>query len=106
MPKFTPLIDFVSETPTVEVGADSELRPGRHWFRLVVEDDTGNQSLPEFVSVLILDRDAPTAVFKLAQSEPPIAGESFTLDASESRDLGGGSIARYHWTVLPQEETP
>jgi hypothetical protein len=106
MPKFIAGTEVVTDTPTVEVSADSGLKPGRHWFRLVVEDDSGNLSQPEFASVIVLDRSAPTAIFQLAQSEPPLAEQPFSLDASESRDLGGGRIAHYHWTVLPQEETP
>jgi hypothetical protein len=98
--------EVVTEGATVEVSAGSALRPGRHWFRLAVEDDAGNLSQPEFVSVIVLDRSAPTAIFELAQPEPPLVGEAFLLDASASRDLGGGRIVRYHWTVLPQEETP
>lgn len=106
MPIFTPGAEVTTTGPLVEVSPESGLRPGRHWFRLTVEDDAGNVSQPEFVAVLVFDRTAPTAIFEVVSPGPVVAGTTFSLDASASRDLGGGQIARYHWTVLPQEETP
>ena len=53
-----------TETPTVEVtlSPDRPLRLGRHTFRLVVVDDSGNTSIPDDVIVIVADSENPTAV--------------------------------------------
>ena len=92
--------DVVTETPLVEVtiSAESALPVGRHRFRLIVTDDSGNASRPDEVDVIVADQDAPTAVL----NGPRIvaSGRSFELNGSRSFDAGGGRIASYTWTYL------
>lgn len=51
MPRFTAGVPVVTSTPTVTV--DPPLAVGRHVFRLVVVDDTGEQSDPAEAIVVI-----------------------------------------------------
>lgn len=82
----------------VTVTAANPLKPGRHRFRLIVVDDSGNASEPDEVEVLVLDQVRPTAVLK-APSQVPF-GASFKLDGGASTDVGGGRIVAYQWTYL------
>lgn len=59
MANFVPGNDVVTATPKVEVDAGPALAPGRHRFRLIVEDDTGNLSLPAFIDVVVPAPPAP-----------------------------------------------
>ena len=92
--------DVATEVPTIEVtiGANNPLRLGRHRFRLVVVDDTGNKSVPDDVEVIVADQDAPTAVLRAPRLVP--FGRSFDLDGTASFDVGGGRVTRYVWTYL------
>jgi hypothetical protein len=89
-----------TEEPTVEVtvSLDIPLAVGKHVFQLVVEDDSGNQSLPATVDVVVLDSQAPTAILSAPKSAP--FGQSFTLDGSKSSDVGGGKVVRFIWTLV------
>ena len=91
-----------TETPTVEVtiSPNAPLPLGRHTFRLVVVDDSGNTSVPDEVVVIVADQENPTAVL----SAPRTAGlgQSFTLNGERSFDAGGGRITTYLWTYLGQ----
>lgn len=89
-----------TEEPKIEVtiSENNALRPGRHRFRLVVADDTGNASQPDEVTVIVADQTAPTAVLSAPQTVA--AGESFPLNGEKSFDLGGGRIVSYEWTYL------
>lgn len=89
-----------TETPTVEVTVPEQnpLPLGRHTFRLVVVDDSGNASVPDDVVVIVADTVNPTAV--LAAPRSVSFGNSFTLDGSRSFDAGGGRVTTYQWTYL------
>ena len=87
-------------TPTVEVTLTAErpLALGRHTFRLVVVDDSGNTSIPDDVVVIVADTVNPTAVLAAPRSVP--FATSFNLDGTRSFDAGGGQITSYLWTYL------
>lgn len=92
--------DVETEAPTVEVTiTDNNTLPlGRHRFRLIVVDDSGNRSLPDEVDVIVADQQAPTAVLNAPGTVA--FGESFPLDGRRSVDVGGGQIVRFVWTYL------
>ncbi|MBN8442663.1 MAG: hypothetical protein J0M28_13350 [Thauera sp.] len=94
-----------TDTPTVEVtiGAANALPLGRHTFRLVVVDDSGNSSIPDDVVVIIADTENPTAVLTAPRSVG--FGRSFVLSGERSFDAGGGRIVGYQWTYLGQPLT-
>lgn len=100
MAEFVVNRDVETEAPTVEVtiNEESPLRLGRHRFRLIVVDDSGNRSAPDEVVVIVADRENPTAV--LRAPETVALGESFPLDGRRSVDAGGGRIVRWVWTYL------
>ena len=92
--------DVSTDVPTVEVTitANNALPLGRHRFRLVVIDDSGNSSQPDEVDVIVADQTAPTAVLRAPTTVA--FGASFPLDGRGSVDAGGGQIVRYVWTYL------
>lgn len=94
--------DIATDIPTIEVTVDpnAPMAIGRHRFRLVVVDDSGNVSKADEVEVIVADQSAPTAVL----NAPRIAatGASFNLDGSKSFDVGGGKVVKYVWTYLGQ----
>lgn len=100
MAEFAINTDVVTNEPTVEVTITTAnpLRLGRHTFRLVVIDDSGNKSVPDDVQVIVADQQNPTAVI----SAPRVAafGASIPLDGSRSFDVGGGRVVQYVWTYL------
>lgn len=100
MAEFNPNEPITTAEPTIEVtiGAANPLPVGRHRFRLVVVDDAGNSSLPDEVDVFILDTTNPTAVLEAPRSVP--FGTSFALSGARSTDAGGGTIARFIWTLV------
>jgi hypothetical protein len=100
MAEFQPGQTIETEESTIEVTV-TENRPlavGRHRFRLVVVDDSGNESAPDTVVVHVVDDQAPTAI--LTAPERVSFGVSFPLDGSRSSDVGGGRIVRYLWTLM------
>jgi hypothetical protein len=90
---------ITTEEAGVEVTLDEKtaLPVGRHIFQLVVVDDSGNESKPAEVVVVVRDDQAPTAVIK-APTQVGF-GRSFKLDGSGSVDLPPGKIAKYIWTL-------
>ena len=100
MPQFTIGTPIELEEPTVEDTVDpaSPLSVGRHTFQLVVEDDSGNQSEPDTVEVIVKDSQAPTAVIK-APSQVEF-GQSFTLDGRPSSDIPPGKVVKFTWTLV------
>ena len=92
--------DVETQTPTVEVPLtpNNPLKLGRHRFRLIVVDDSGNKSIPDEVVVIVADQDAPTAVITGPGTVP--FESSFTLDGRRSVDAGGGRITTWVWTYL------
>ena len=100
MAQIIPGTDLSTDTPTIEVtlSPDKPLSVGRHSFRLVVVDDSGNVSKADQVIVIVADGEAPTAV--LGAPSTVAFGKSFTLDGSKSFDVGGGKVVKYVWTLL------
>src|SRR5690606_35813133 len=95
------VIETAESTLTIESPASDPLELGRHRFRLVVIDDSGNASAPDEREVIVAAQPAPTAV-----PHAPLSGgygASFVLDGSASFDAGGGSIVSYRWTKLSGE---
>ena len=89
-----------TKEPVVEVTIDprSPLRPGRYTFQLVVVDDSGNQSLPDSVDIIIRDTTQPTAVITAPSAVE--VGRSFSVSGEKSFDAPGGTIVNYIWTLL------
>jgi hypothetical protein len=82
---------------TIVVG-DKPLPVGAYTFRLEVVDTSGLKSLPQTRTVAIIDNEAPTAIIS-APREVPFNTE-FILSGKESRDLGGGQIRTFIWTLI------
>jgi hypothetical protein len=55
-------------------------------------------SEPVQVRLIVIDSTAPSAIISAPRSVP--FGQDFTLSGAESRDFGGGTIARYIWTLI------
>jgi len=112
MAKFVPGRDqeVKSAEPMLEVMVDraNPLGVGKHTFQLVVTDDSGNSSEPAVVSVIVLDRDRPTAVIDVLNAAGSVVpspirlglGEKFTLSGRRSSDVGG-TVKTWTWTLLP-----
>jgi hypothetical protein len=71
----------------VPQAAGNPLAVGRHRFRLVVTDDSGNQSQPTEAAVIVLDSIPPTAVLEGPRQAMQI--QPFQLSAMRSSDVGG-----------------
>lgn len=100
MAEFAIDTDILTKTPTIEVtvNPDKPLPLGRHRFRLIVVDDSGNKSFADSVQVVIADQENPTAM--LLAPKVVSVGKSFLLDGSQSFDVGGGTVTEYVWTYL------
>lgn len=98
MPIFNQNVPLETRTPQIEFTIDPQnpLTPGRHVFRLVVEDDAGNQSAPNEAVVIVRDTIRPTAVLVLPPNVE--AGQNFTLDGTRSSDVAPGKVVKYIWT--------
>jgi hypothetical protein len=68
---------------------------GRHRFRLVVDDNSGNHSNPTEVEVIVIDSTAPTAVLDAPDSVA--FGAPLQLSGAQSTDTVG-RVVRYVWT--------
>ena len=112
MAKFIPgeSTEVAADEPQLDVLVDGQhpLKPGKHVFQLVVTDDAGNESEPANVTIVILDRDRPTAVVDVLNAagerfaEPRVElpfGQRFALTAERSTDVGG-TVRAYRWTLL------
>lgn len=92
----------------VLVDRQNPLKPGKHVFRLVVTDDSGNASDPALVTVIVLDKERPTAVIDVLNTAgmvipPPSTitfGERFLLSGKRSDDIGG-TVTTWTWSLLP-----
>jgi hypothetical protein len=109
--KFIPgqTTEVTADEPKLDVLVDAQnvLKVGKHVFRLVVTDDGGNESEPAIVTILVLDRDRPTAVIDVINvagermSTPTVEipfGQRFVLLADRSSDVGG-VVKGYRWTL-------
>lgn len=100
MAEFTFGTTIDTEESAIEVTVDPQnpLPAGRHRFRLVVFDDSGNASEPSEVEIIIRDSQLPTAVL---DAEPQVEfGQSFKLLGERSSDVAPGRVVRYQWTML------
>lgn len=108
MARFVPNQPVIQRDPLVTVDANSGLAIGAHRFRLVVVDDSGNESEPAFLDVIVQDKDKPTAVLDVVDASGAridtrvSAGRAFRLSAARSTDIGGGSIIEYRFTLVPR----
>lgn len=100
MPEFTigTSIETQDASITVDIDPNSPLPPGAHTFQLVVTDDSGNQSAPATLRVIVRDTTAPTAVLD-GPSQVEV-GASFELSGARSSDVPPGKIVSYRWTLL------
>ena len=87
---------------------NNTLAVGKHSFSLTVEDDSGNTSLPATITVIVVDKEAPTAVLDLHDEQGRTItdgrvsfGAGFMLSGKRSADIGG-TIVKYVWEVVPQ----
>lgn len=85
-------------TLVVTVDRAQPLPVGSHIFQLEVVDDAGTRSQPVQVRVVVVDNSAPTAVITAPKTVP--FGQPITLSGAQSSDVGGGTIARYIWTLV------
>jgi hypothetical protein len=100
MAKFVIGAPVETREPGIEVTVDpqSPLPVGRHRFQLVVADDSGNQSLPDTVEIIVRDTTNPTAVIRAPTQVE--SGKSFILDGRASSDVPPGKIVKFTWTML------
>jgi hypothetical protein len=100
MAKFSIGVAVETTDPGVEVtiSPDAALPVGRHKFQLVVVDDSGNNSLPDQVEIIVRDTKNPTAVIT-APTQVEF-GDSFTLDGRKSSDVAPGRVVKYIWTLV------
>jgi hypothetical protein len=88
---------FVTEASSItfQQAPGTALAAGRHAFRLVVTDDSGNKSAPADQSAIVVDNMPPTASLvapgQLTQAQP------FLLSGQRSSDVGG-RVVQYQWT--------
>lgn len=73
------------------------LSTGVYEFQLVVTDDSGNNSNPTTVRIVIADDKAPTAVI----DAPDRVGfaKDFALSGKRSVDVGG-KLNKFVWTLI------
>jgi hypothetical protein len=92
--------------PKIEVTVSSKepLPVGITRFQLVVVDDSGNASEPNFVDVVILDTQRPTAILDAPRQVE--VGQSFVLAGDRSSDIPPGKIEKYVWTMVPALDRP
>jgi len=85
-------------TLVITVEAGRPLPVGSYTFQLVVVDNSGLASQPTTARLVVVDNQAPTAVISAPRTVP--FGQPITLSGAESRDVGGGQIVRYIWTLI------
>jgi hypothetical protein len=95
---FEPNVPVDTKEAFVDVTVDPNkpLSVGRHIFRLVVGDDSGNLSEANEVEVFVIDNQKPTAILDAPKQVP--FGAGFSLSAKRSTDAGGGRVVLYTWT--------
>ena len=85
-------------TLVVTASPAQPLPVGTYTFQLEVVDTAGNRSKPVQARVVVVDTLAPTAIISAPRTVP--FGTEFTLSGAESSDVGGGTIAKYIWTLI------
>lgn len=89
-----------SENATTETG--TTFRPdvvGTYIVKLVVKDEAGMESRPDYAVVTITDAGAPIA--NAGSDHEGAIGDTFTLDGSDSYDPGGGTLT-YSWSIVSE----
>lgn len=94
----TPVEVPAPDSQLIIVVGDRPLPIGAYTFQLEVVDDQGNRSQPVTKTLFVVDREAPNAIIS-APREVPFNAE-FTLSGKESRDVGGGQIKAFIWTLI------
>tara|TARA_R110002049_G_scaffold23490_27_gene82745 strand:+ start:1492 stop:1821 length:330 start_codon:yes stop_codon:yes gene_type:complete len=82
---------------SISVDEQNPLPVGAYEFQLVVTDDSGNNSQPATVRVVVADDKAPTAVID-APGRVSFATD-FTLSGERSIDVGG-ELTKFVWTLI------
>jgi hypothetical protein len=108
MAKFKVNVPVAQKTADVTVdGTDSGSLPlGPNRFSLVVVDDSGNESEPFILTVVVTDSEKPTAVLNVVNADGKVIdpqvpfGQSFILSGGASRDKDPGKIKEYRFTLL------
>ncbi|MBC7823499.1 MAG: hypothetical protein H7126_06415 [Candidatus Parcubacteria bacterium] len=97
-------VETTDSVLVVKVDPAAPLSNGVHRFQLVVVDDSGNESDPAIVEVIVRDTQRPTAVI----DAPPNTetGQSFKLSGERSSDVAPGKVVKYIWTMVPIIERP
>lgn len=111
MPRFERNVSVTTGEPQVRVDVtpDDALPIGRNRFRLTVVDDSGNESAPAVVDVIVRDRQAPTAILDIVDADgrriTPVVehGEPFHLSGARSMDLPPGRVVEYRFTLLDED---
>lgn len=83
---------------TITIDPTKPLALGAYLFQLQVTDDSNNTSAPTQFRLLVVDADAPTAVIDGPTRVPFRNG--FALSGKRSTDAGGGSLAKFVWTLI------
>ncbi len=112
MAQFTPGTDTTvkANEPSLEVAASRQapLKPGKNVFQLIVEDDTGNQSEPATITIIVRDNVRPTAVIDFVEAtggtnpNPTMEvafGTKFALSGKRSSDVDG-EVTSFTWQLL------
>ena len=86
------------DSQLIIVVGDKPLPIGSYTFQLEVTDDQGNRSQAVSRTLFVVDREAPTAIIS-APREVAFNAE-ITLSGKESRDVGGGQIKSFIWTLI------
>jgi hypothetical protein len=89
-------VETTDATHTFHVDVASPLALGRHRVRLVVGDDSGNQSAPDDAEFFVIDSVAPTAV--ITAPATIVVGDALHVSGDRSSDVGG-RVARYLWRL-------
>lgn len=108
MAEFKLNIPVVQRDPVVrvDVAATAPLPVGANRFRLVVVDDSGNESDPTFLDVVVRDTQKPTAVLDVVNADgrriDPVVpqGTSFILSGARSSDVAPGKVVEYRFTLV------
>jgi hypothetical protein len=108
MAEFKPKVPVVQADPvvTVDVKTGNPLPVGPLTFQLVVVDDSGNESAPTLINIIVRDTDKPTAVLEMVDKignrlDPVVSvGQSFILSGVKSSDLPPGKVKEYRFTLL------